>query len=77
MAQLYARGRLALGQELRNESIIGTVFSSKAVKETTVGTGAELIPAVVPEIAGRASIVGFNQWVVEHDDPLATGFLVR
>lgn len=77
VAQLFARGQLQLGQELRNESIIGTVFAGKAVRETTVGSGTQSLPAVVPEITGRASIVGFNQWVVASDDPLATGFLVR
>jgi len=77
IAQLHARGRLALGEELRNESIIGTVFGGKAVRETTVGAGAAKRPAVVPEISGSASITGFNQWVVEPDDPLAKGFLLR
>ena len=77
VAQLHARGQLVLDQELRNESIIGTVFRAKAVRETTVGNGATELPAVVPEVAGGASIVGFNQWVVERDDPLAGGFLLR
>lgn len=77
LAQLFAQGRLALGEELRNESIIGTLFTGKVVKETTVGTGASALAAIVPEIGGRASIVGFNQWVVEDDDPLAKGFLLR
>lgn len=77
LAQLVARGRLGLGEELRNESIIGTVFSGKAVARTIVGTGADELSAVIPEIGGRAHIVGFNHWVVEPDDPLATGFLVR
>jgi trans-L-3-hydroxyproline dehydratase len=79
VAQLHARGRLALGETLRNESIIGTVFTGTAVSVTEVvdvATGAA-IAAVVPEVSGRASITGFNQWVVAADDELAGGFLVR
>ena len=72
VAQLVARGRLGLGQELRNESIVGSLFTGKAIAETRVGD----LPAVVPEIAGSASIVGFAQWVVEPDDELGGGFLV-
>ncbi|HET8985831.1 MAG TPA: proline racemase family protein [Trueperaceae bacterium] len=79
VAQLYARGRLALGETLRNESIIGTVFTGKAVSETSVvdGSTGQVLRAVVPEVAGRASITGFNQWVVAVDDELGGGFLVR
>lgn len=73
VAQLHARGRLALGEELRNESIIGTVFTGKAVRVTEVGG----ISAVVPEVAGSASITGFNQWVVAEGDPLPNGFFLR
>ncbi len=52
---------------------MGSLFTGKAVAETRVGD----LPAVVPEIAGSASIVGFAQWVVEPDDELGGGFLVR
>lgn len=78
VAQLYARGQLALGQTLRNESIIGTLFTGTAVADTTVrGPDGSEFTAVVPEVAGRASITGFNQWVVAADDELGGGFLVR
>src|SRR5690606_5783455 len=78
VAQLHARGRLALGETLRNESIIGTLFTGRAARETTVmGSDGSSIAAVIPEVAGRASITGFNQWVVAVDDELGDGFLVR
>jgi trans-L-3-hydroxyproline dehydratase len=79
VAQLHARGRLALGETLRNESIIGTVFTGKAVSQTVIvdsSSGQEL-SAIIPEVSGRASITGFNQWVVAVDDELPGGFLVR
>lgn len=79
VALLHARGRLALGETLRNESIIGTVFTGTAVAEVelTEPVTGRSVAAVIPEVAGSASIVGFNQWVVAADDELAGGFLVR
>jgi len=79
VAQLHARGRLALGETLRNESIIGTVFAGTAVSVTEiVGSGSgQSVAGVIPEVPGTASITGYNQWVVAADDELAGGFLVR
>jgi proline racemase len=31
----------------------------------------------VPEVAGRAAIVGFGTWVVDPDDALGAGFFLR
>lgn len=73
VAQLYARGQLGEGEVLVNESIVGTAFTGRVVGHTRVGP----IGAVIPEIGGSASIIGFNQWVIEADDPLAEGFLLR
>ena len=73
VAQLYARGRLALGETLVNESIIGTRFTGRAIQETTVGD----FPAVIPEVAGQAYIVGFANWVLDPDDPVGGGFFLR
>jgi trans-L-3-hydroxyproline dehydratase len=73
VAQLMARGELALGETLVNESVIGTVFTGRALERTSVGG----IDAVVPEVAGRGHIVGFNQWVVDPEDAAGSGFLLR
>jgi proline racemase len=73
VAQLYARGKLKLGEVIINESIIGTTFTGKVLEETKVGS----FDAVIPEVSGRAFITGFNQWVVEEDDPVAEGFFLR
>ncbi|HEX8598704.1 MAG TPA: trans-3-hydroxy-L-proline dehydratase [Chloroflexia bacterium] len=73
VAQLHARGRLALEQVFVNESIIGTHFTGKVVEETMVGE----FPAVIPEVAGQGFIVGFCQWVVDPEDPVAEGFFLR
>jgi trans-L-3-hydroxyproline dehydratase len=73
VAQLWARGRLAPGQVLVNESIIGTRFTGRVLAETTVAD----LPAVIPEVAGQGFIVGFSQWVVDPRDPVAGGFFLR
>jgi proline racemase len=73
VAQLYARGKLKRGEVLVNESIIGTTFTGKVLEETKVGD----LDAVIPEVSGRAFITGFNQWVIEEDDPVAEGFFLR
>jgi proline racemase len=73
VAQLYARGRLGMGETLVNESIIGTIFTGRALEETTVGD----YPAIIPEVAGKAHIVGFAQWAIDPDDPVGQGFFLR
>jgi proline racemase len=73
VAQLVARGRLALGEAIVNESIVGSVFGGRALERTRVGP----YDAVVPEVAGRAAIVGFGTWVVDPDDALGAGFFLR
>jgi len=72
VATLYAKGKLKMGQEFVHESIIGTIFQARIVEETKVGN----LPAVVPEITGRAYVTGINQFVVDPDDPLKEGFLL-
>ena len=73
VAQLVARGALAIGDELRNESIVGSVFAGRALERTRVGP----FEAVVPEVSGRAAIMGHATWLVEHGDELGAGFFLR
>lgn len=72
MAQLYAKGELELDREFVNESFIGTRFLGRLVEETTVGD----VPAVVPEITGRAWITATAQYLLDPDDPFPAGFLI-
>jgi proline racemase len=72
MALLHARGELAVGQRFISQSVIGTRFDGRVLKETRVGD----FRAVVPEVTGRAHITGFHQFVLEPDDPFPDGFLL-
>ena len=70
MAALHARGALAIGADFVNESVIGTRFTGRLVEETTVGG----LPAVVPEITGRAWVTGMGQYLLDAGDPFPAGF---
>ncbi|MGN6332412.1 MAG: proline racemase family protein [Motilibacteraceae bacterium] len=72
MAQLHARGELALHTDFDNESFIGSTFTGRLVEETTVGG----LPAVVPTITGRAWITGMGQYLLDPTDPFPAGFLL-
>jgi len=56
VATLYTKGELNLGEDYVHESIIGTTFVARAVETTTVGN----LPAVIPEITGRAYVTGLG-----------------
>ena len=73
VAQLVASGRLGMGEAIVNESIVGSAFRGRALERTRVGP----YDAVVPEVAGRAAIVGFGTWVVDPEDALGAGFFLR
>jgi len=70
MAQLHARGELALGEDFVNESLIGTRFTGRLVEATSVGG----LDAVVPEITGRAWVTGMGQYLLDASDPFPAGF---
>jgi proline racemase len=70
LAQLHARGELTKGEEFVNESVIGTRFTGRIVEETTVGD----LPAVVPEITGRAWVTAMGQYLLDPEDPFPAGF---
>lgn len=72
MALLYGRGEMKKGEKLYNHSILDTQFIGSIDEETTVGG----LKGIVPRIAGPAWITGFNQLVLDPDDPLNEGFLI-
>ncbi|HEX6467649.1 MAG TPA: proline racemase family protein [Streptosporangiaceae bacterium] len=72
LARLHARGEIAVGAELVNESFIGTQFTGRIVAETTVAGR----PAIVPTITGRAWLTGTAQYFLDPADPFPAGFLL-
>ena len=73
LALHYAKGRIGLGQQLIVESILGTTFTGAVVEATTFGS----YPAIVPRVSGTAYIVGRAEWLIDREDSLSMGFLLR
>ena len=73
LALLDRTGELPDGQTLVHGSVIGTEFEARVVGRATVGDYA----AVVTEVAGSAHLTGFHEFVLDPDDPLGDGFLLR
>lgn len=73
LAAMHARSQIGIGQERVFESIIGSRFSGSVASETTCGAH----QAITARVSGRAFYSGKAEFVVEEDDPLAKGFLVR
>ena len=73
LAVLHRQGLLAVGGLLVHRSIVGTEFEGRIVEETEVAGR----PAVVTEVAGSAHLTGRHEFVLEPDDPLGAGFLLR
>ncbi|MDM8532909.1 proline racemase family protein [Anaerolineales bacterium HSG25] len=69
----HARGEVAVGESIIIESIIGTEFKSRVVEPTTIGP----YPAIIPEITGRAYITGQHEFLIDPNDPLQAGFILR
>ncbi|GAC18857.1 4-hydroxyproline epimerase [Paraglaciecola arctica BSs20135] len=72
MAQLFAKGQLALQQDFVNESYIGSQFVGRAESVCQVGN----ISGILPSIKGWARVTGQNCIRVDDDDPYAFGFQV-
>lgn len=70
IATLYAKGKIGINEPFVYESITGTTFIGKVLRKTKIGE----YNGIVPEITGRAFITGFNQLVVDPEDPFRNGF---
>jgi trans-L-3-hydroxyproline dehydratase len=68
-----ARGRLAPGAAFVVESILGTRFVGRSVRDVRW----EGYDAVVPEVEGSAWITGRSELWFAPDDPLPEGFILR
>ena len=69
----YARGELGLNEPFVVESILGTIFTGEVVDTVQFGP----YDAVIPQVTGAAHIVGRSEWLIDPDDPLHHGFILR
>jgi proline racemase len=72
MAVMHARGQLGLGQDYVNAGPLGTTFTGRILRETTVGP----YKAIVPSLSGQGWIYGTAQYTLDPSDPFPNGFTV-
>ncbi|MFC4077471.1 proline racemase family protein [Salinithrix halophila] len=72
LAVLYAKKQIGLGEPFVHESIVGTLFKGKVLKEKAVGG----LPAIVSEISGSAWVMGFHRFFHHPEDELGSGYLL-
>jgi proline racemase len=68
-ALLVADGALAEGRAWRNDSIVGTTFTARAVGHAPDG--------LLTEVEGTAFRTGEHRFVLDPRDPLGAGFVLR
>ncbi len=73
MAQLAAKGKLAVGDDFIHESIIGSLFHGRIEAAAQVAGRA----AIIPSVAGWARMTGYNTIFIDDRDPFAHGFVVK
>lgn len=71
-ALLYKRKEIQMNEPFIHESIVGAMFSAKAIAETMVGD----FPAIIPEVTGRAYIMSMSTVLLDPEDPFTEGFLL-
>jgi len=69
----YFKREIGLQEPIIVESILGSRFSGQVLRESTFGP----YPAVIPEVEGSAHITGRHEFLLDPEDPLAQGFLLR
>ncbi len=68
-----ANQQVALDEAIIIESILASPFSVRAIEALTFAG----FDAVIPEVTGDAYVCGKAQWLINSDDPLKDGFLLR
>jgi proline racemase len=73
LALHHARSEILPGDAIVIESLIGSRFRCRIVETVVHAAGV----SIVPEVEGRSFITGRAEWLLDPEDPLAEGFLLR
>lgn len=69
----FAKGELEMGEPFTVESILGTTFTGSVEEVTRFGP----YDAVIPRVSGTSHIIGRNEILLDPNDPLRDGFILR
>lgn len=73
LAAMHAKGEIDIGQTRTFESIAGSRFSGAVARTAKAGPH----EAIIARVGGRAYYSGRSEFIVEADDELGRGFLLR
>lgn len=73
LAAQFARGQIDIGRTRQFESFAGSIFSGSVVRKAQAGPH----EAIIARVSGRAYYCGRSEFIVEPDDHLGQGFLLR
>lgn len=73
LAALHAAGEITTDQRLTHESIVGSRFEARVLDTVLI----DHRPAVIPQVTGLAHKTGEHIFVVDPDDDLTPGFVLR
>lgn len=73
MAIHMARGDIGFGETMTIESITDSVFKGSVFSEENFGP----FNAVIPQVEGSAYITGMQTFVIDPNDPMKDGFILR
>jgi len=69
----YANKEIQVGEEIKVESIIGSVFRGRVIRELEYGK----YNAIIPGVRGEAYVTGQHTFVIDPEDPFKDGFLLK
>ena len=73
-AAFEARGKMKIGEPIKSEGLLGSgQFEGELIGETTIGN----YRAVIPTVKGTAKVTGYAKWLLDPDDPVSQGFVIR
>ena len=72
MAQWFAKGKLKAGEPFIHESIIGTIFIGRVEGTAKIGEHR----GIIPSIEGSASVIGYNNIIIDDEDQFPEGFQI-
>jgi proline racemase len=73
MGMLYNKGLLKRDEKFMHQSILGTIFEGSVGQDVKVGE----FNAIIPRVKSRGYITGYTTLIIDSDDPVKDGFLLR